>query len=498
MRVDIRPVSRLRGSEPVDAAAVLGPVIRAACEGAADPARVRLACDWIQYRHNFRGVLDDRPVLAPPAPVPDGGPDTAEPAEAALELALDLRRCPGEDLATLAKEALAGRARPGGDGRVPLEPWCAGRDSLIWRFNALYWQELAAWEQATGAEYERALPGGRSDARDDRAVTELIGDLFATWDALDDRGELPEELFVVELGVGNGNQARAWLDAFARLDHEHGRGYYRRLHYLMGDYSAHVLERARRAVAGHAEHVSSLVLDATRPAVSLGFLRRKVFCVYISNVYDNLPTDEVARIDGRTYRVEARAYLPAADAERIARTLDVPAAALPGLVDKLLRLGPGLLADAAPYAFAAADAGIAFWRDAWSALRLRERYVRLEDPDAYVIAPGLTGAELAPLLDAEGDVRMHVSNGAAGSFAETLPLLHPHGRLHCHDLFVTETAAYRTGFRGPGKYDGSVVNWINGPLLWRIGDARGVDVAFLPFAARPGAAIKTLTARPRP
>lgn len=484
MRVDIRPVARLRGSEAVDAGAVLGPVVRAACEEAADPSRLRVACDWIQYRHNFRGVLDDRPILTHPAP--------------GLELAVDLRRCGGEDLATLAKETLAARGRPDEGGRVALEPWRAGRDSLIWRFNALYWQELSAWEAATGAEYEQALPGGRSDARNERAVRDLITDLFATWDDLDARGALPEELFVAELGVGNGNQARAWLDAFVRLDREHGRGYYRRLHYLMGDYSAHVLDRARRAVAAHADHVSALVLDATRPAISLGFLRRKAFCVYISNVYDNLPTDEVARIDGRTYRVEVRAYLPAADAERIARALDVPAAALPALVDKLLRLGPGLLAEAAPHAFTGPDAAMTFWRDTWEALRLRERYVPLDDPAAYPIAPGLTGAELAPLLDAEGDVRMHVSNGAAGSFAETLPLLHPYGRLHCHDLFVTDTAGYRTGFRGPGKYDGSVVNWVNGPLLRRIGDARGYDVRFLPFAARPGAAIKTLVARPRP
>ena len=33
---------------------------------------------------------------------------------------------------------------------------------------------------------------------------------------------------------------------------------------------------------------------------------------------------------------------------------------------------------------------------------------------------------------------MHVSNGALASFADTLPLLHPFGRLQCHDLFVTD------------------------------------------------------------
>ena len=92
------------------------------------------------------------------------------------------------------------------------------------------------------------------------------------------------------------------LDEFLHLDRRHGREYYRRLHYLMGDYSPHVLELARKNVAHHAEHVSSLVLDALRPTETLGFLRYKAFLVYISNVYDNLPTDEVVRIGGHLSR----------------------------------------------------------------------------------------------------------------------------------------------------------------------------------------------------
>ena len=77
----------------------------------------------------------------------------------------------------------------------------------------------------------------------------------------------------------------------------------------------------------------------------------------------------------------------------------------------------------------------------------------------------MTGEILRPLLGSSGDIRMHVSNGALASFADTLPLLHPFGRLLCHDLFLTDPGQYHAGFYGPGKYDGSVVNWVNGPLL---------------------------------
>jgi hypothetical protein len=145
---------------------------------------------------------------------------------------------------------------------------------------------------------------------------------------------------------------------------------------------------------------------------------------------------------------------------------------------------------------------VAFWQAVWAALRLRERYVPLEGLDSYLVSagqaePALTGEVLRPLMEAEGDVRMHVSNGAVASFTGTLPLLHPYGRVQCHDLFVTGSPQYRTGFYGPGKYDGSVVNWVNGPLLQRVASRRGFSVKFTPFRQRPGSNILTLTAQAR-
>lgn len=499
MHVDVRPVAKLRGSAPVSMQAALGPVMDAVAAGTVDLSRLRVVYDWIQYRNNFREPVDYRPVLGGHGPRQHGWTATASdaepPGEDGLELAVDLRRCPDVDLATSVKQALADRER--GNGRVALEPWVAGSDSLIWQFNALYWGSLSAWEQATGQEYEQALPGGESDARNVEAVQALIGELFGVWDDLRARNALPDELYVVELGVGNGNQARTFLDAFVELDREHGGDYYRRLHYLMGDYSAHVLDRARQAVANHGEHVNALVLDATRPAVTLGFLRGKAFLVYISNVYDNLPTDEVASIRGRTYRVEVRAFLPEGEAARIARRFDIPDGQLPGLVAKLLRLGPELLSEAQPRHFPDPGAAVEFWREVWAALRLQERYAPLEGLDLYQIAPSLTGEVLRPLLQVHGDIRMHVSNGALSSLAETLPLLHPYGRVQCHDLFVTDQHNYHTNFFGPGKYDGSVVNWVNGPLLQLLGNRRGFDVQFSPFRQRPAANVKTLTAQVR-
>ena len=499
MLVDFRPTGRLRGKKPVDVTAALGPVLDALAEDSVDLSRVRVVCDWVQYRNSFREVVDIRPILAAHGTdsVLEPLPLAAVVTEDEMEVAIDVRRSSDVPLKQLTGDLIRASYGDAEPSRIHLEPWLATSASLIWDFNALYWKALDLWEQATGQAYESALPGGESDARNRDSVREIITDLFALWDSLAERNALPEELYVVEIGPGNGNQATTWLDEFVELDRKHGREYYRRLHYLMCDYSPHVLELARAAVAHHAEHVSSFVLDATQPRTALGFLRYKVFLVYISNVYDNLPTDEVAQIGGRTYIVQTRAYLPKEAAAEIGQLISTQPGGLPELIRKLLRLGPALLAEAAPAHFASVEAAVEFWRRTWEALRLEERYVPLAGLDLYQIAPTVSGEMLRPLLESGATIRMHVNNGAVASFVDTIPLLHPYGRLICHDLFVTDVHAYRTGFRGPGKYDGSIVNWLNGPLLAHIGRRKGFEVDYQRFAHRTGTNIVTMTAQVR-
>jgi hypothetical protein len=205
----------------------------------------------------------------------------------------------------------------------------------------------------------------------------------------------------------------------------------------------------------------------------------------------------VACIRGRVYQVQTRAFLADDDAETIAARFGVGHGDLVPLIDRLLRIGPELLSESAPERFKDPDQAVAFWQATWDALRLKERYAPLEGLDRYQVGPSLTGEILRPLIEGQGDFRMHVSNGAVTSFIGTLPLLHPYGRVQCHDLFLTGAQQYRAGFYGPGKYDGSVVNWVNGPLLQLVASRRGFGVEFAPFRQRTGSNITTLTAQAR-
>ncbi|HEV8023103.1 MAG TPA: SAM-dependent methyltransferase [Candidatus Lustribacter sp.] len=484
MLVELRPTERLRKGDGAVVQSVLGSILHAVSDESLDLDKLRIVCDWVQYKNNFRDEVEIRPIL------------NGSATEYRMEIGVDLRRASAanHDVRAEMARALARRNEP---DRHYLEPWCRTTASMVWSFNALYWKALPLWEAVSGRPYEQALPGGESDARNAAAARDTIGRLFAMWDRLAERRALPDQLHVLEIGVGNGNQARVWLDTFLEIDRETGREYYRRLHYLMGDYSPHLLEVARAQLQHHEEHMSTIVLDATKPLNTLGFLKYKTFFIYISNVYDNLPTDEIARIDGHLFQVETRAFLGAEAAATIAAGIGAGVADLPDLIARLLRLGPELLADTEPRRFADAPAAVRFWMAVWEALGLEERYVALPPLDEYEFAPGINGEVLRPLMEANGDVRMHVSNGAAASFVDTLPLLHPHGILECHDIFVTTLDGYSGNFRGPGKYEGSVVNWVNGNVLAALGGRRGFDVVFRKFAFRSGSNITTMTAEVR-
>ena len=437
---------------------------------------LRVHLDWIQYRANFREAVTVRRAT-------DG---RGEPM-ALAEIAVDLRQAePGRFREELARALASLGPDPGDDGgRVWLDDFGPVRDSVIWQFNRLFWQRLGEWEEAAGRGFEEALPSGQSDANHPQAVADSVADFWTLLRDMDKHGQLPAEIFALEIGVGSGTRAGLWLDRFKALDEERGTGYYPRLRFLLGDYSLPTLDRALAAVTRHRDTVSVLALDALNPFRTLSFLRYKILYVHLTNVYDNLPHDELVRRDGRVYLVEARAYVRADAAGRIAASFGLAATNLPRLVGRLLEVGPEVIGDRAR--------GAAFWREIWDAVRLEERLVALDDLSQAPLPAGLDQSHLEDLLaGAPEDVRFHLSRGAAESFVNTLLLLHPRGYLQVQDIFVTSMDEYRHGFRGPGKLDGSVVSWVNGALLHAVGARAGYDVHFAPFRYRPGSRTSIL------
>jgi len=454
--------------------------------GAIDPKllrALRVHLDWIHYKTNFR-----EPVMVRRTTMPAGQPGPL------AEIAIDLRQANPETLPSRIAQALAkahvANAAHDEDG-VYLDGFVPWRESIIWQFNRMFWQWLPEWEAASGRGFEEALPSGSSDANHPAAVADSVGEFWRLLKDLEGRHQLPPEIVALEIGGGSGMRAKAWLDGFKALDEQSGTGYYAKLKFILGDYSPATLERALKAVQGHAGRVCGVPMDALNPFKSLQAMRFKVMYVHLTNVYDNLPFDELVRRDGRHYIVETRGYIPSADVEQLHAAFGVAGKDLPGLVERMLREGPS--------AAGPAERGVAFWRQVWAAFRLEERLRLLDDGEEAHVPPGLTRLHLDDLLaEAPDDIRFHVSRGAAESFANTLPLLHPRGYLQVQDIFVSSMDEYRQAFKGPGKLDGSLVVWVNGALLRAVGARAGYDVHFAPFPYRPGSKTNVLYTTQRP
>src|SRR5258708_38186908 len=153
MLIELRAAGdRLRGPKAVDAAPILTAALKAATDSSVDLSRLRVICDFIQYRQNFRDPVVLRrvqPWAIDAAPPEDDGES--------WEIAIDLRRAKPE----LVDAAITSSLRPAAEGkddcaRVALENWGAGRRSLIWGYNSRAWLSLTPWQRATGKRYESA------------------------------------------------------------------------------------------------------------------------------------------------------------------------------------------------------------------------------------------------------------------------------------------------------------------------------------------------------
>jgi hypothetical protein len=431
--------------------------------------------DWVQYKTNFREPVSIRRVMKDDELLP------------LADIAVDLRQIQPDTLRSSLSQALNGAGPDALESprRLYLEPFTPMRSSIIWTFNAVFWKYLPIWEQASGKGYEQALPGGHSDGHNPQAIQDSIQEFWEQLRAVEKQNLLPPEIYILEIGVGTGERASRWLDGFKVLDCERGTSYYPKLRFLAGDYSVATLNRVMQSLRAHGNMSSFVEVDAVNPFKALSHLRYKVMLITLSNVYDNLPTDELVLRDGKLFYVEVRAYLPATEVSRICEKYNIPAEGFERGVHKLLGEGPR--------SFDTLEQGMGFWRDVWAGARLEERLVSAHNLSEAHLPTGMKPSYIEDLIEkAPANIRFQLSSGATESFINTIPLLHPRGCLQVQDIFVEKLTDYLHGFRGPGKLDGSIVNWVNGALLEVVGAQSGYDVHFAPFRYRKGSKTSVL------
>ena len=233
-------------ADPADLATLLPALTEAAARCEVDHTRLAATLEWVQYRKNFRAPVMVRPFQHTP------GDDTGD-HDPLAEIAIDARRAKDmsrDELVSQISDRLAKAL-----GIIPdvheclhLESWVRPSKSVVWSFNRAYWRHLAYWDETFQKDYAAALPGGVSDGTNPEFWGDQLDRFMESLDRLEAWSELPDEIHVLELGVGDGEQALVWLDTFAAKCRERGRDYLDRVRYLMADYSPHVLA-AREASA---------------------------------------------------------------------------------------------------------------------------------------------------------------------------------------------------------------------------------------------------------
>lgn len=447
-------------------------------QGEIDPntlGHLNVHIDWVQYKSNFREPVTIRRVVRDDELLP------------LADIAVDLRQIQPETMRQSLSEALNGA---GPDAlqkprRVYLESFTPMRSSIIWTFNSVFWKYLPIWEQSSGKGYEKALPGGQSDGHNVQAIQDSINEFWEQLHKIDSQHLLPPEIYILEIGVGTGERARRFLEGFRTLDCEKGTLYYPKLRFLAADYSVATLNRVMETLEAHRQLTTFVEVEAMNPFKALSHLRYKVMLITLSNVYDNLPTDELVLRDGKLFFIEVQAYVSAAEVQRICEKYVIPVERFEQSVHRLLQDGPG--------SFETLEQGMGFWREVWAAVRLEERLVSAHNLSEAHLPNGMKPSYIEGLIEnAPANIRFHLSSGATESFINTIPLLHPRGCLQVQDIFVEKLTDYLHGFRGPGKLDGSIVNWVNGALLEVVGAQSGYDVHFAPFKYRKGSKTSVL------
>ena len=309
-------------------------------------------------------------------------------------------------------------------------------------------------------------------------------------DRLDAWSELPDEIHVLELGVGDGEQAHVWLETFAAACRERGRDYLERLRYLMADYSPHVLARARERVAdyGDARRRRSSSTSATRWSAWSACRARCSSPTPPTSTTTSPPTRSCASATAATSRSCARASRPTRS-RRSPRSTTIAQEEIVARIQHIIRNGPALAARTPRRPSSSGPT---------CGTRSTSRRSTSRSPRRRRCASRRPRRRTSTRWceDMPDWTRVHRSTVAVESFAQTLMLLHHEGVLVAQDLFIREVSQYGL-YRGPGKLEGSIVNWLNGPIFQIVGERLGFKVDVEPFAYREGSNTAVLTARHR-
>ena len=452
------------------------------------PSRFRTYWNRITYKHHFRAPVAFRPFVKNDA---DEVTFTGE-----WELAIDLRQHPSplalaEAIRRTLERVAHGKTESGGG--VVIGDYVPYTRSLVWKFNDAFWQHKTTFMTAHNRDYRDAIHGSpdMNEALTRHTAEKFLNQLKAI-------GDTGDEYVYVEIGIASVERARIFIGMLVELARSQGiEQLLKPMTYVLADFSDSVLSEAESELGTvrNGIQLAYLRLQAEAPLQALSPYAGRIMRVHSTNVTDNFPTDKAAQIDGNHYHIEARLYLPAEKLQALVEKYNLNRQRLAENLQQLSKHNSEVTEFLNHYQLdfrnklgtVEGDRQFYhFWYDLWNGFKLEERYVEIPSliDLRFIESPEIPdqGKVLQEILTQyPHNVWIHLSNRAIEGALQLLQLLHPKGVLEIIDLLVTEISdyhhvpprmssktgrpLYRSGFKGPAKYEGSAVDWINARLL---------------------------------
>ncbi|MGB0714575.1 MAG: methylenetetrahydrofolate reductase C-terminal domain-containing protein [Phycisphaerae bacterium] len=468
--------------------------------------------DRVPYKHHFRKPVALRVV------------ENDENAYPQAELVVDIKQFKGDEAfrqhvrhalaswpgaaSTSARGETTPHGAAGADDWMPLEPFAPESQSVAWKLNSVFWERLRDFEEATGISYDASIGGST-----DHNLAYVRSTARAYFDRVHQHGVGHESLCILEIGVASVGRAITFLEEFKRICDVNHVDYVNNTTYLLADFSAELLEIGASQLREHHPLVETIQIDAGDPSNALSPYQGRIMHAHLCNVYDNLPASKLAIVDGNVYQLESRLGIERSSLADIAQAHSLSPADVQSLQTSLASLGEGRI-NAASWLDSLHDLlsvqgrprldYVHLWISLFQAMTFEERYVRVQQRPSSASSATSEAARVAassnveahPTMDAKllalamnvlneygttRDVEVHANVEALGGFCRLLPLLHRFGVLEVVDIFARRLDEYRTRHMGPAKYDGSTVNWLNGPLFRAAAEELGYSVRFDSF-----------------
>jgi 5,10-methylenetetrahydrofolate reductase len=317
-------------------------------------------------------------------------------------------------------------------------------ESIIWYFNKTFWDHLDPFMEALGKDYKKTI-GGTADAN-----TQLIKYSVQQFVKQMDDCDL-ENVSYVELGAAGTEWAKEFISEFKKISPN------KNFTYVFVDFSNDVLNKAKASMWDNYMGVEMKYLLSTE-ATPKNILR-----IHATNIYDNYPYDRFLLDNKKLYQIQVKTYISKSSLDeltlRYANNIFTK--------EKIQTLVKNFIQNTKKYAnpvesFLSEIRKLAndqnfygFWQDFWNAVKFEEKYTpQIQQLKILQIFNSLENEkiEFSSSVEAERDIIKKINSLAKGGCLEIIDI-------------ITQNPTDYKNFLGPVKYDASLANYLNGPLL---------------------------------